>query len=156
MYMPRLRARQHEVFAVRNCASSFAASSRVVPVLEPVAAPNDLFTRRLGAIADEGGSCDLVLNPSVGDLRSKGSWRGLGDYYLENDLLKHHGLAVLSNADADHAAMSRWISEARGAGHEFTLDIVHELDLSVTLQGATYHGVRWNIAGHSRLSVEVS
>lgn len=100
MYMPRLRARQHEVFAVRNCASSFAASSRVVPVLEPVAAPNDLFTRRLGAIADEGGSCDLVLNPSVGDLRSKGSWRGLGDYYLENDLLKHHGLAVLSNADA--------------------------------------------------------
>ena len=62
MYMPRLRARQHEVFAVRNCASSFAASSRVVPVLEPVAAPNDLFTRRLGAIADEGGSCDLVLN----------------------------------------------------------------------------------------------
>ncbi len=146
MYMPRLRARQHEVFAVRNCASSFAASSRVVPVLEPVAAPNDLFTRRLGAIADEGGSCDLVLNPSVGDLRSKGSWRGLGDYYLENDLLKHHGLAVLSNADADHAAMSRWISEARGAGHEFTLDIVHELDLSVTLQGATYHGVRRNIA----------
>ena len=71
-----------------------------------MAAPNDLFTRRLGAIADEGGSCDLVLNPSVGDLRSKGSWRALGDYYLENDLLKHHGLAVLSNADADHAAMS--------------------------------------------------
>lgn len=111
-----------------------------------MASPNDLFARRLGAIADEGASCDLVLNPSVGDLRSKGSWRALGDYYLENDLLKHHGLAVLSNADADHAAMSSWISEAKGEGHQFTLDIVHELDLSVTLQGSTNHEVRWNIA----------
>lgn len=65
MYMPRLRARQHEVFAVRNCASSFAASSRVVPVLEPVAAPNDLFTRRLGAIADEEAVVTSSLTPRL-------------------------------------------------------------------------------------------
>ncbi|MDU0349055.1 sce7725 family protein [Actinomyces sp. MRS3W] len=146
MYMPRLRARQHEVLAVRNCAASFVTSSRVTPVLEPVALPDGVFAKRLRQIADEGLGCDLVLNPSVGKLREHGDWRSLGDYYLESDLLKHHGLAILSNADADHSAMSRWIDDARNAGHQFTLDIVHEPGLSSTLQGATYHGVRWNVA----------
>lgn len=146
MYMPRLRARQHEIFAVRNCALSFAASSRVVPILEPVLTPNKLFARRLGEIGEKGVSCDLVLNPSVGELAAASDWRVLGDYYLENGLLGLHGLAVISNASSDHVAMSRWVNEARSAGHEFTLDIVHEPDLSLSLQGGTYRGVRWNIA----------
>lgn len=146
MYMPRLRARQHEIFAVQNCAGAFAQTSSVVPILEPVTMPNDLFTRRVKRISESGTSCDLVLNPSVGELRARDSWRSLGDYYLSSGLLETHGLAVLSNADADHVAMSQWIKNALLNGAKFTLDIVHELDLSVGLQGNTYHGVRWNVA----------
>ncbi len=146
MYMPRLRARQHEIFAVSTCAPLPTSSKRVVPILEPVATPNDLFLRRVVGLADRGARCDLVLNPSVGDLRQRGGWRGLGDFYLANGLLARHDLAILSNTDADHDAMATWIEKAKAGGHKFEVDIVHESDLSVSLKGNTYRGVRWNIA----------
>lgn len=146
MYMPRLRARQHEIFAVRNCAASFANSNQVVPILEPVKTPNDLLARRLADIAAQGASCDLVLNPSVGDMRGRDEWRALGDFYLAHNLLDNHSLAILSNADADHQSMAEWLANAKRDGASFAVDIVHELDLSVSLRGTTYHGVRWNIA----------
>lgn len=146
MYLPRLRARQAEMLAVRSCASSFASSRNVTPVLEPVNTPDKVFLQRLNAIADDGLSCDLVLNPSVGEMSGREQWRGVGKTYMDNGLLSRHGLAVLSNANADHAAMAQWIEAARGSGLDLPVDIIHEPDLSASLKGNTYRGVRWNVA----------
>lgn len=145
MYMPRMRARQHEVLAVRHCASVLTAPGVVVPIMEPVSMPNSIFVQRMRDIAAAGMACDLVLNPSVGDLRRADGWRQLGDFYREHKLLGPHGLAILSNADSDHGAMREWIDGLAGDG-DVTVDVVHERDLSTTLTGATYHKVRWNIA----------
>ncbi len=146
MYMPRLRARQHEVLAVKNCAAGFVASGNVVPILEPVAAPNRVFANRLEAIAEAGLACDLVLNPSVGEMRTRESWRSLGDFYVEHNLLARHGVAILSNADADHGSMAEWVETVRGDGVDLAVDLIHERDLSTSLRGTTYRSVRWNIA----------
>jgi hypothetical protein len=146
MYMPRLRARQHEVLSVIQGAGSFASNGKVVPVLEPVATLNDLFVRRMNKISSAGLACDLVLNPSVGIFRDSGDWRRVADFYLAEGLIGPHNIAVLSNAEADHAAMSSWIASARAAGLTFNVDVVHELDLSISLTGSTYGGVRWNVA----------
>ena len=56
MYLPRLRARQFEVLAVRDCASDFAAAGNVYPLLEPVNPLDGLYARRLQAI---GGSSQM-------------------------------------------------------------------------------------------------
>lgn len=146
MYMPRMRARKHEILAVRNCAPMFAASGQVTPLLEPVKEPDDPFARRLSDISDAGVSCDLVLNPSVGALCGDGAWKRVGEFYRDQGLLGPHGLAILSNAQSDHQSMATWVEEALENGPEFTVDIVHELDLSITLRGDTYHRVRWNVA----------
>lgn len=146
MYVPRLRARQFEVFAVRDCAADFGRSGKVSPILEPVNPLDGRFARRMLDIADRGLSCGLVLNPSVGQLRGASEWREVGQFYVDQDLLGPHGLTVLSNAEADHASMSAWIEDLRDEGLEFPVDIFHELDLSVSLEGDTYMNVRWNIA----------
>lgn len=146
MYLPRLRARQHEVLGVASAAASFAAVGKVVPVLEPVAGLNDLLARRLRKISDDGLACDLVLNPSVGEFRAPGRWREVADFYFDEGLVGPHNVAVLSNAEAEHAAMSARIASARSSGIAFSLDVIHELDLSVSLTGSTYGSVRWNVA----------
>lgn len=146
MYMPRLRARQFEVFAVLNSASALAAGGVVRPILEPVSVPNKLFFKRLGDIAEAGLRCVLVLNPSVGEIKDQSGWEALGDAYLEQGLLGFHGLAILSNAESDHIAMSSWVEKARASGAEFSVDIIHEPDLSVTLAGSSYRGIQVNVA----------
>ena len=145
MYLPRLRARQGEVLAVRACAPAFSKGGNVVPILEPVTTLNENFVNRLDTIAASGLSCALVLNPSVGDYRHAGSWKVVGDFLSNEGLLGKHDLAVLSNADADHVKMAKWIAAER-KNTPFQLDVVHEVDISTTLTGRTYGNVRWNIA----------
>lgn len=145
MYLPRLRGRQFEISAIRSCAQSFAARGRVVPIIELVKSPDDLLARRLDSISDQGLSCGLVLNPSVGEMKGSTGWQALGTFLLDRNLLDSHGLVVLSNGSADHGAMARWIGRARKK-RTFTLDVFHEPDMSISLSGNTYRDVRWNIA----------
>lgn len=146
MYMPRLRAAQHELFAVRACAAEFAASGNVSPILEPVKPLDARFASRVDAIASEGLTCSLVLNPSVGEHRSARGWERVGDFLIQNGLLDSHNLAIISGSDSDHSAMSDWVAEARSKGSEFDLDIIHERGGSTSLAGNTYRQVRYNVA----------
>jgi hypothetical protein len=90
-------------------------------------------------------ACSLVLNPSSGPFRDPSGWKIVGDFYVDNDLLDDHDLAILSNGTADHAAMAAWVATTRRSV-QFQLDIVHETDLSASLTGSTYRNVRWNVA----------
>ncbi|MFH7323005.1 sce7725 family protein [Aeromicrobium sp. JJY06] len=146
MYMPRLRASQHELFAVRTCAKAFSARGTVTPVLEPVKKLDALTVRRINAIAEDGLRCALVLNPSVGLHSRAGDWRDVGRFYLDNGMLATHGIAVLSNSAAEHTEMSGWIESVRTKQNDLTLDVIHERDLSPTLRGNLYTDVRYNIA----------
>lgn len=146
MYMPRLRARQHELLSIIRCSHTLATNARVIPIVEPVKEPNSVFVQRLKKVAEAGLRCDLVLNPSVGELQGPGMWSDLGQFYLSEGLLDFHNVAVLSNANADHQSMSAWVDRARIETREFSIDIVHEKDMSSTLQGGTYRQVRWNVA----------
>ena len=146
MYMPRLRARQHEIFAVQKCAGVLSNSRIVTPIFEPVTVLDDKFANRLLGIASSGVSCDLVLNPSVGEYSARNRWSEIAEFYLAKNLLGPHNLAILSNADADHEAMARWVASARQGGVHFELDIVHELDMPVNLTGSMYRSVRLNVA----------
>ena len=85
MYLPRLRGRQFEISAIRSCAQSFAARGRVVPIIELVKSPDDLLARRLDSISDQGLSCGLVLNPSVGEMKGSTGWQALGTFLLDRN-----------------------------------------------------------------------
>lgn len=145
MYLPRLRARRHELLAIRKCASTLASSRRVFPLIEPVKPLDGLLASRLNQVSGLGLSCTLVLNPSVGAVAGLADWEANGDYYMANGLLRSHGLAILSNANADHGAMSSWVDAARRI-QPFAVDIVHEPGLSTALRGTSYRDIRWNVA----------
>ncbi len=145
MYLPRLRARQHEILAVRDCAAAFAAAGKVVPIIEPVKPLDQRLVTRLEQISSLGLSCSLVLNPSSGDHKGIGNWKAVGDFFHGNGLLGKHNLAVLSNGTADHTAMAAWVA-AKRRNASFQLDLVHETDRSISLTGSTYRDVRWNVA----------
>ncbi|NEN78068.1 sce7725 family protein [Nocardioides zeae] len=140
-----MRARQHELIGVRASAASLVGGS-VVPIFEIVQQPDAKLDSRLNLIADSGLTCSLILNPSVGHFSGPGEWRQLADFLQTSGLIRRHGLTVLSNASADHEAMSAWIEGRRAAGDDFPVDIFHEPDLSVRLSGRTYRSIRYNIA----------
>lgn len=146
MYLPRLRARQFEVLAVRDCAPSLGPSRKLIPIMEPVKALDAKYARRLREVSAKGLTCSLVLNPSVGDHAAANAWQEVGRYYLKNGLLDIHSLAILSNAGANHRAMQNWVTNLRVQGLAFALDIIHEPGMSVNLAGNTYRNVRWNVA----------
>jgi hypothetical protein len=72
MYFPYLRARRHELYALRTLAKQIVASGKVVPILEPVVANTADLKRIVKSLSDEKLQHILIHNPLVGDLKQPG------------------------------------------------------------------------------------
>lgn len=72
MYMPILRGKRFELLALRDLAAENAVSKHIVPIIEPVKAGTTAteLRRAIDGWLASGGSLGVVVNPSVGELRS--------------------------------------------------------------------------------------
>jgi hypothetical protein len=77
MYYPFVRGRQFELLALRNTVNVLAASSKIVPIVEPVLANVDGVARAATALTAAGVPIAIITNPvanttvRVGDVLSK-------------------------------------------------------------------------------------
>lgn len=69
MYFPYMRARRHELFALRTLAKQIALSGKVIPILEPVIANTGDLKRIVKILSDEKLKHILIHNPLVGDFK---------------------------------------------------------------------------------------
>lgn len=71
VYFPYLRGKQYELLALKEMATTLGTSGKIIPVIEPVKAADGGLQRCLDALVGAGVKPILVVNPSVGDLRSE-------------------------------------------------------------------------------------
>lgn len=72
VYYPYFRGKQFELITVREMATTLA-SSKFVPIIEPVRDSLGGLERALSAISDAGGKAIIIVNPHHGDHRESGS-----------------------------------------------------------------------------------
>lgn len=70
MYYPYLRGRLNELIAVRELVQNGLLSNKVIPIFEPIKTSATL-TGTLKALEDNNHPYAIILNPSVGDLRTE-------------------------------------------------------------------------------------
>lgn len=104
MYFPYLRGKQYELLALKELASLLGDQQRVTPIIEPVRpAAGSGLDRCLLELMDATVDFVLVLNPSVGELRSSTVSPDLANYLSTQDRSAtwNLGLLVDENTDVD-------------------------------------------------------
>lgn len=89
MYYPYFRGKQFELIAVRESAA-LIASSKFVPIIEPVRESLGGLEKTLKALADAGAGAVVVVNPRHGDHKQNGDSISalLEREYSENDSIR--------------------------------------------------------------------
>lgn len=102
MYFPYLRGKQYELLAVKELSGLLGEQQRVIPIIEPVRpASGSGLDRCLVALMDSAVDFVLVLNPSVGELRSSVVAPDLADYLSEQDRSAAWNLGLLIDENTD-------------------------------------------------------
>src|SRR4051812_12709654 len=72
MYFPYLRGKQYELLALKERASLLGTSGSIVPVIEPVRAPDGGLERCVDALRSASVEFVLTATPQVGAVSGKG------------------------------------------------------------------------------------
>lgn len=70
MYFPYLRGRQFELIALRELVESDSINNKIIPVIEPIK-PSSTLLKTLQTFINKEKEIAIILNPNVGDFRSK-------------------------------------------------------------------------------------
>ena len=106
MYFPYLRGKQYELLALKELASLLGGQQHVTPIIEPVRpAIGSGLDRCLLALMDAAVDFVLVLNPSVGELRSSDVSPDLSNYLAQQERSATWNLGLLVDESADVDAL---------------------------------------------------
>lgn len=70
MYFPYLRGRQFELIALRELVENDRINNKIIPVIEPIK-PSSTLLKTLQTFINKEKEITIILNPNVGDFRSK-------------------------------------------------------------------------------------
>lgn len=103
MYFPYLRGKQFELLALKERSDLLGSSRSIVPVVEPVRAPDGGLDRCFRALREAQVEFVLVLNPRVGELVSTGIAPEVADYLNEQSAAArwNRGLIVDETTDVN-------------------------------------------------------
>lgn len=102
MYFPYLRGKQYELLALKELSGLLGEQQKVIPIIEPVRSPDGSgLDRCLTALLDASVDFVLVVNPSVGELRSTFVAAELERYLSEQDRSRNWNLGLLIDERSD-------------------------------------------------------
>lgn len=106
MYFPYLRGKQYELLALKELSGLLGDQLKVVPIIEPVrSAAGSGLDRCLVALMETSVDFVLVLNPSVGELRTQHVAPDLADYLSQQDRSATWNLGLLVDENTDVNAL---------------------------------------------------
>lgn len=123
MYFPYLRGKQFELLALKELSSLLGQRQNVFPIIEPVRNPEGGLTRCLASLCENHVKYAVVVNPSVGELRSELMPEAIASYVKAIGLPGEPTLAVLINETTDVGATLSEYSSAYGKA--FPLMLIH-------------------------------
>jgi len=108
MYFPYLRGKQYELLALKELSVLLGAEQKVMPIIEPVrSAAGSGLDRCLNSLIETEIDFVLVLNPSVGELRSPLVAPDLSNYLSQHDKSATWNLGLLVDENSDVDALIR-------------------------------------------------
>ncbi len=106
MYFPYLRGKQYELLALKELSGLLGDQHKVTPIIEPVrSTAGSGLDRCLVALMDMTVDFVLVLNPSVGELRTPLVAPDLADYLSQQDRSASWNLGLLVDENTDASAL---------------------------------------------------
>lgn len=99
MYFPYLRGKQYELLALKEMATLLGANGQIIPVIEPVKAPDGGLNRCLVELTDRGVDPVLVVNPMVGEIAGALVAREMVTYIEGSPRTRNLGLLISEETD---------------------------------------------------------
>lgn len=99
MYFPYLRGKQYELLALKEMAPLLGGNGRIVPVIEPVKAPDGGLDRCLTELVNNGVDPVIIANPLVGDIASGGVAVEVAAYVAARQRTWNLGLLISDETD---------------------------------------------------------
>jgi hypothetical protein len=122
MYFPYLRGKQFELLALREIAPRLKRSGCVTPIIEPVRAPADSgLDRCLTSLIRDSIDFVLIVNPNVGELRSRTVSPVLAEFITARDQEESWNIGVIVEEGTDVGALLQSYTDALGTSRMLTL-----------------------------------
>jgi hypothetical protein len=122
LYFPYLRGKQYELLALKELAPLLGASRRIVPVIEPVKAPDGGLDRCLTELVDNGVDPVIIVNPLVGEIANGGVSAEVAAYVAAHERTWNLGLLISEDTDPQ----SLLTEVQRNFAGSFALSLVHD------------------------------
>ena len=121
MYFPYLRGKQYELLALKELSQLIGSQGKVLPIIEPVRAPDGGLDRCIEALSAAHVGFVVVVNPTVGELRGNLVSDEIANYVNARDAAGDWKLGLLIDETTN---MSGLLSDYRtrfGTYHQLAL-----------------------------------
>lgn len=138
MYFPYLRGKQFELLALKELSSRIGDCGRVVPIIEPVKKPDGGLRRCVDALRGSGVEPIIIVNPTVGDIRTASIPPAVISFVNEYRALPLSSLGVLvSDATDVDATLEAYQQHFDIGVHDLTLVHIGQAGSLQDLRDAT-------------------